>query len=872
MPRSIKRAFRKTLAIALSILLSTDVIAFAAETAQQTCDRLAGDSVKLEAIDANHAVPACAAAVAATQQNSKMEYQYGRALERAGRLDQAKGMYQWAADDGLAPASAALARLNSQTKSAATTNDHAEREQMASRLDALAAIAKKIANAAPRDHDDPVAVLAKTGTDPVSIVNWVRTNTRLIPYAGLLRGSSGVLMDRAGNSLDRSLLLGDLLHRAGYEVRLTRAQLDPKIATALRERMEASVSKPSPPAPPDRAELLKQIGNDPRLDRAMVEKAVDQTIADNQRFETRVKDLYGKVFPAVMQALGSDPKRDQRLAADAEATLRDHFWVQRRAASGWEDLDPDADVVHKLTPAATFALDQIPDALKHRVTLRVILETWSAGKLSEAKLLERSWTPSELIGKSITLRHALLPQTPIDEIAQQPDAQGKYIDTLTRAWVIEPILRLGNDTITDKLYTLGGEVHPASLSTLQQLGVVNVFANFGKLQNGLNQAFGNSPNATQYGGPPDQATVKVTAEWIEFQIDAPGNAPERHRRAIFDLIGPAARADFKGAGAPEAAAIQGRAFALSADIDLYIFAATPSADWIQKIVGEHSADAARIIAGAVRSAGRLEDAMSAGYSSPRLELPLWGWALMRIESGLSPSGPPSETNIAALWQVPVLGTGTSFKRQIIFDIIANGVSGKLADRVQQGVLDTVIEHAIMGDSALRRNAAALHAIDSSAGKSWIRIDQTNASKLGSLDLTADTRARIRAELAENDVVIAPTGPVSTASGSAIAWWRIDPKTGATLGIDETGRGAEMEEEAWLNETLESAGVCLGATLASLMVGEHGLQAVVMSMACLVGTGISASVGGGIAIGIGVLEILVRMFEMHEWSQPHGHGE
>jgi hypothetical protein len=109
----------------------------------------------------------------------------------------------------------------------------------------------------------------------------------------------------------------------------------------------------------------------------------------------------------VIEAAGNDPKRDQQIAADA---LRDHFWVQRRVASGWEDLDPDAEVVHKLTPATKFAPDQIPDDLKYRVTLRLILETWSEGKLSETKLLERSWTPFELTGKSITLSHALLPQ------------------------------------------------------------------------------------------------------------------------------------------------------------------------------------------------------------------------------------------------------------------------------------------------------------------------------------------------------------------------------------------------------------------------------------------------------------------------------
>ena len=44
---------------------------------------------------------------------------------------------------------------------------------------------------------------------------------------------------------------------------------------------------------------------------------------DDQRFQTSVKDLYGKVYPAVLEAIGNDPKRDQQIASDAEAALRE---------------------------------------------------------------------------------------------------------------------------------------------------------------------------------------------------------------------------------------------------------------------------------------------------------------------------------------------------------------------------------------------------------------------------------------------------------------------------------------------------------------------------------------------------------------------
>jgi hypothetical protein len=163
-----------------------------------------------------------------------------------------------------------------------------------------------------------------------------------------------------------------------------------------------------------------------------------------------------------------------------------------------------------------------------------------------------------------------------------------YIDGLTKAWVIEPILRVGDETVTDKLYTLGGQVLPADNYTLAQLGVSGSLANFGKLASGLNGAFGGGQTAPQY-GPPNEATapIKVTAEWVEFDIDVPGRPRQRHRRAVFDLIGPAERA--RGSIAPPAIDKDGRtrrALALTGEVELFIFGVTPAESWIQLLASQ----------------------------------------------------------------------------------------------------------------------------------------------------------------------------------------------------------------------------------------------------------------------------------------------
>ena len=76
-------------------------------------------------------------------------------------------------------------------------------EKLENLFDALEEAAKEI----PRDTFDPKAIVEKVGTDPQKLFEWVRDNTYLVPYRGSLRGPIGVVMDRLGNSLDRSLLL-----------------------------------------------------------------------------------------------------------------------------------------------------------------------------------------------------------------------------------------------------------------------------------------------------------------------------------------------------------------------------------------------------------------------------------------------------------------------------------------------------------------------------------------------------------------------------------------------------------------------------------------------------------------------------------------
>ena len=79
---------------------------------------------------------------------------------------------------------------------------------------------------------DPIADLACAArlTTSTAIFRFVSDEIRYEPYVGILRGAAGTLETRAGNSVDKALLLGALLDASLVPYRFARGPLD---ATAV---------------------------------------------------------------------------------------------------------------------------------------------------------------------------------------------------------------------------------------------------------------------------------------------------------------------------------------------------------------------------------------------------------------------------------------------------------------------------------------------------------------------------------------------------------------------------------------------------------------------------------------------------------------
>jgi hypothetical protein len=811
-----------------------------ADTPAQTCDRLANDAVALDSINGAAALEACSVAAAAAPGDSKLQYEYGRALERSGKSDQAKQLYQWLAQDSFAPAAAALQRL-----SGPLTGDAAEREEYAKRVEAVALIAERVAKSTPRDHEDPNEVLGKTGNDPAKIFAWVRDNTRLLPYSGMLRGAPGVLMDKAGNSLDRALLLADLLHRAGFNARIARASVPMAVAQALSTRFAQSAPKYIPAAAPDKAQLLNLIGADPHIDAKMVEQAIDRTLANSQKTELETKQLYDAIVPALMRAVGNDPTRDAHLAENAAANLREHFWVERQNGSVWEDLDPDADIVGKLAAVATFQPSETPAELKHLVTLRLKIETLKDGKLSESTMLEKVLTTAEVGTSPIVINHTLYPAVSADSVLSQKDPSAAFVQGLSDATVVLPTLQVGAQLTRGQLYDFSGQSAVFSADNLAAMGGTAILSGT-KLASGLASVFGDTPAAT-----PAQAAASglVTAEWLDIEVSSPGSPIEKHRRAIFDLLGAASRAGTATATTPAItqAVRKQRALQLTRAVDAFVFGATPSSDWIRRVMNDGTARMLRQVGTVARKAQSLSDVPPP--SANHLEPVLWAWGETRAASALLNGSVPVAANIALLWQTPVFSKDGGPRMQIAFDIVSNSAAKDTSfqSRVAQGVMDTITEHAAINGLPNDPNTAVQYAADLVKGSQWTLIHRNDAALLA--NLPAEARARIRAELDQGGLVLAPLQRTGSAS---FTWWRIDPQSGRTLGIGQTGMGDSMVEYAAVAFGLLNA-VCSSFAL-GVGIYSHVWVGAARIMACIAnpvigGAAITAKASGETVTGI-----------------------
>jgi hypothetical protein len=575
-----------------------------------------------------------------------------------------------------------------------------------------------------------------------------------------------VLLDQSGNSLERSMLLANLLQDAGYEARLVRGSLSKTAVDAVFSRVDGAPNASSQEKPLFPEEVIS---------------AAQEAPGQASDLASLVGDLPDNWVPA------------------RQATV-DHWWVEAQPANEWITVDPLlagplADL--RPEPLERISTDSVPESLFHKVTVRVVIEKWDEGKIKEEIPLEHTLQAPDAVYHDLELLFVPFHFDPQPEGSDAEQGAQAVAET-SEEWL--PVLRIGEETILKQGFDREGnlEVNPGRIAAARKAEAATSAL----------QTLGSTKDK-----PPE---THLSALWIEYQVDVPGREPRIVRRELFDLIGPARRRSGTIEGlAVDSTANRERGRSLMGSHRILITSAAPPRVALEKAALEFWAEHGPQIAALLRLVHNPEDDEAAGRANrqPLIALDLLGLATARHM--LSPHR--SSIYVASpsiLSSHFIADLDDSFQMRRAFDIVINDVgvvpnSSVSASRIrlEQGVLDTILEAAMMETDARSGNTADLFASRGESSGDWQRIGKS--TEIPALSETA--RARIEDALNAGRIVVAPEhlGP-----GQEPAWWEIDPVTGTTLGIGHKGWGVVAEQTV---RGIATGGVMHGARRYSIKI-------------------------------------------------------
>ena len=387
----------------------------------------------------------------------------------------------------------------------------------------------------PEQLFTPAAVVQRVGKDPVQLFQWVRDNTTWLPYQGALRGATGVLLERRGNSLDRALLLAALLKTAGHtQVRLAHAVLSreqSRSALAGLSQPPRGVSNVAPPRQPDAS---RRLAADEPEQREKVEKALAARRDAAAKVVASTRAAASNQSNVLLDVIGRT-RLAQGDGDDLAAAASDHWWLQLADGGEWRDFDTllDRNTAGGSVPTSDRVVepDKLPAELRHSVDLRIIVEQLAGGRLSEHVVLQKAFFAADVVGVPIRVANIPAGAKPA-QVATVGSAQKTVLDWAAREKVWVPLLSFGGERFVQGAFATTGE-------TLR-LPSTGGMPSAAGLAGGLSGMLGGEAEPPPQPRAEGRSDGEAVAEWLEFEIHAQGKT-RKVRREIFDVLGASAR-------------------------------------------------------------------------------------------------------------------------------------------------------------------------------------------------------------------------------------------------------------------------------------------------------------------------------------------
>ncbi len=684
------------------------------------------------------------------------------------------------------------------------------------RIDRAMAQIDQTARVIDQSQLDPVALVGRLDADPLGIIAFVRNRIAYQPYPGALRGVRGVLMARAGNALDQSLLLAALLHEAGFAARINHVRLaDSQLPHLLAEALRPAV----PPPPPVNIAALNAVV---KAAPAVTDPALEARI----RQAMQPPDRTGLPVP-VMAVWLENALTNAGVTLDGKASLarlskwsKDYFWVQYRTDpwAKWLSVQPvfasAKDDFAGLAATQRFA-NAVPDKWLWQVNLNLTVEAMRSDGLDTISLLDWAQPVASLAGKALSI--TVLPTNLASRTAFKNLPQ-----TLAQAQLFSARFNGGQ---TGDLFDLSGNTVDSDVLSGASFGAAGVFMSVGKNAKAAAGALTALGGVTGKPGQKTQPVQVLTGVWIDVtEIPPDGFGPPRHqRRYLLDRIGAAQRNGEKvtrilpmthqdiarhlsvgytfvvsgGRPAPGLMIMrQLKRLAMQRPLLAYV----SSLRYLQRDDGARLADFLLSSSPVTRpQLGVLRDSVAAGKTHLYRAAP----GVVAVETGFDAKLLPT-VRMDVLFN-PVAGQGIADAPEVNQAVLAGvrmtrletgrlGASAKDTHRISAyGMLSTAQKSG--------RSLAVIKPADSDEG--WVQRGAT----LSALDFPQASRDAMLRDLRAGFIIAIPRQIV--AKPTHVAWWRVRPATGETLGMMDDGRGSEFTEylstEDLAMETLSTVG-------------------------------------------------------------------
>ena len=688
---------------------------------------------------------------------------------------------------------ASIAMLPYHSSYAATASESQAAKDMERRIQELASKAQVLRGAIKRERFDPEARVESADYDLPTLVSFVRDEIAFHPYAGTLRGAAGTLRARAGNSLDQSLLLAQMMRTAGFDARIARTDLSFDIA----QRLLHSIGDASAPESLDyfREAIVNTFGEQDFTSRA-------RPIEESTRYQNTQR--HTRALLAALEEAGVE--LTPRDATDRLLeSIRSYFWVQYRdgPSQPWQEAHPafgSYDPPETLEPEEIFA-DTIPEQYQHRFEVAAWIEQWLGDNIEKHRIMS-PWSAPVAELNSRPIRFQNVPNGINRDNVQDVDR------ALADSNVLTPFF--GKRTAPGaKLFDLQGRViDPMAQGGSPAAGIIKTV--------GDKFVVATTDLADREDGKPAMALHSV---YLEFTFHRPGGEFETRRRYILP---------------PRESYDEDRVTLLRQLMTAYTYVVA-TGNQSQELIAD------RFIEGTVSDLDWLKYVvLSQSDQEPELpEEPMSAFPTLFQQWNMDRF--PVEQGIVRFHAQPTLigirdgirGPHTTFSE---VDVVWNTVESirKHGSRwfttphttLTAGVWDTVLESIPLSGTQAGQVAVT------SAPKTFdlaeeqgiellvLRPGQHLSAELEALPIHAQERQFVRRDLDAGYVIVIPQ---RTPTQSPMAgWWRVRPDSGETLGMLGDGYGATATEYIVVFSLLAlAAATALRATTEYSGCGDEG---------------------------------------------------